>query len=174
VLKSTDDTSRIPNSSVPGLSESLLAKNISTEYSRIVTSLAVNCVRCNRSTARAALDVEQDRLRDYERNELERITNERQQMNMALPERVATERNSQRYLKRLRKTTENTIARLDRRELAEREWQYLISEPTELTSEFREESNYRMAIKQNEKGKANDAKTRQRRLWKEAYLLAMI
>lgn len=64
--------------------------------------------------------MEQHRLRDYERNELERIANEQQQMNIALSERIASEMNSQRYLERLKKTTENTKARLNLRKLAER------------------------------------------------------
>jgi hypothetical protein len=69
-LGEADDTSRIPNSYVPGISEYLLAKSASTDYSKIMTSLAVNCVRCNRRTARPVLGVEQEKLREFERKEL--------------------------------------------------------------------------------------------------------
>jgi hypothetical protein len=47
-----------------------------------MTSLAINCVRCNRRTARLALGVEQEKLREFERKELERIAENRQQMNI--------------------------------------------------------------------------------------------
>lgn len=140
-LKEADNTSRIPDSYVPGISEYLLDKSASTDYSKIMTSLAIHCARCNRMMARPALDVEQERLREFERNELERVAEDRQQMNMALLARIASEINYQQYEGRLRKTTENAIACLDVRELAERELQDIISEPTELTGEFREESD---------------------------------
>jgi hypothetical protein len=54
-------------------------------------NMAMNCVRCNRSTARLAVSVEQQKLREFERNELERIAEDRQQMNMALPARISSE-----------------------------------------------------------------------------------
>jgi hypothetical protein len=173
-LGEADDTSRTPDSYVPGVSEHLLAKSASTDYSKIMTGLAINCVRYNRRTARPALDVELERLREFERNKLERIAEDRQQMNMALPARITSEMNYQQYEERLRKTTENAIARLDVRELAERELQDTISEPTELTGEFREESDYENVIKQIEKENANDTRTRQRSLWKETYYWPMI
>jgi hypothetical protein len=173
-LKEADDTSRIPNSYIPGVSEYLLDKSASTDYSKIMTSLAIHCVRCNRRMAMPALDVERERLQELERNELERIAQDRQQMNMTLPARIASEMNYQQYEERLRKITENTIASLDVRELAERELQDIISEPTELTGEFREKSDYENAIKQIEKEKANDTRTRQRRLWKETYYWPII
>jgi hypothetical protein len=141
-LGEADDTSRIPNSYVPSVSEYLLAENPSTDYSNIMTSLAVNCVRCNRRTARPAVGIEQEKLREFERKELERIAEDRQQMNVTLQARNASEMNYQKYEERLKEITENTIANLDMRELAERELQETISEPTELTGEFREESNY--------------------------------
>ncbi len=55
--------------------------------------------------------------------------------------------NYQQYEDHLKKTIENTITSLDMRELAERELQEIISEPTELTGEFREESDYENVIK---------------------------
>ena len=71
--------------------------------------------------ARPALDIEQERLRDYERHELERITKDWQQMNIALPARITSEINYQQYIERLKKTTENIMARLDIRDLADKE-----------------------------------------------------
>jgi hypothetical protein len=70
--------------------------------------------------------------------------------------------------------TENTIASLDVGELAEKELKDTISEPTELTGEFREESDYENVIKQIKKENANDIRTRQRSLWKETYYWPMI
>jgi hypothetical protein len=173
-LEKADDTSRIPGSFVPGVTEYLLAKSGPTGYSKIMTSLAMNCVRCSRSTSKPALDAERERLREYERNELERIAEDRQQVNMALPARLASELNYQQYAERLKETTQNIIAQLDARELAEKELQETISEPTELTGEFREESDFENVIKQIEKEKANDIRTRQRSLWKESYYWPII
>jgi hypothetical protein len=173
-LDKADDTSRIPNSCVPGISDYLHPTSTSTDYSKILTSISMNCVRHYRQTARPTLDIEQERLRNYEKHELERIAVDRQQMNMALPARIASEINLQQYAERLKKTTKYTIARLDIKDLAEKELLGTISEPTELTGEFREESDYTSAIKHIEKGIANDTRTRQRSLWKETYFWPMI
>lgn len=90
------DTSRIPDIIVPGVSE-YLAKNESMDYSKIVTSIATNCVKCSRNLSKPALDAEKERLQEYERNTLERIAEDRQQMNMTLPARLASELNHQQY-----------------------------------------------------------------------------
>lgn len=171
-LDEVDDTSRIPDSYVPGVSDSL--KSDSTDYSKILTSVAVNCVRCNRQMAKPIIDIEQERLRNFEKHELERITDDRQQMNMTLSARLASEINLQQYTERLRKNTENTIASLDIRNLAEKELLVTISEPTELTSELKEDSDYANVIKNIEKAIANDTRTQQRSLWKETYFWPMI
>ena len=171
-LDETDDTSRIPDSHVPGVLDYL--ESDSTEYSKILTSIAVNCVRCNRQMAKPMLDIEQERLRNFERHELERIAEDRQQMSMTLPARLASEINLQRYTERLKKNTENTIAHLDIRNLAEKELLDTISEPTELTGEFKEDSDYANVIKTIEKAIANDTRDQQRSLWKETYFWPMI
>ncbi len=57
-----------------------------------MTSIALNCVTSTRKTARPALDIEQERLRELEKNKLERIAEDRQQMNMTLVARIASER----------------------------------------------------------------------------------
>ncbi len=67
--------------------------------------------------------------------------------------------NYQQYEECLKKTIENTITSLDMRELVERELQETISEPTELTGKFREESNYENIIKQIKKENTNDIRT---------------
>jgi hypothetical protein len=90
-----DDTSRIPNSYVPGISEHILAKGGFTDYSKIMTSIALNCVTSTCKTAGPVLDIEQERLRELEKNKLERTAEDRQQMNMTLAARIALERNYQ-------------------------------------------------------------------------------
>ena len=95
-------------------------------------------------------------------------------MNMTLLARLASEINLQQYAGRLKEMTASTIARLNMRDLAEKELLDTISEPTELTGEFREESDYRNVIKHIEKEIANDTRTRQRSLWKETYFWPMI
>jgi hypothetical protein len=173
-LEDTNNTSRIPDSCIPSVSEYLLTESASMDYLKIITGLIVNCVKFNRRMARPALDIKQEGLRGFERNELERIAKDRQQMNITLPERTASELNNQKFKERLRKSTENAIAHLDVKELAEREFQETISEPTELTGEFREEGNYENVIKQIKIEKAKDTRTQQRRLWKETYLWPIV
>jgi hypothetical protein len=64
--------------------------------------------------------------------------------------------------------------RLDLKELAKIELKDTISKLSELTGEFKDESNYKKVIKQLEKDKANSTKTQQRSLWKETYYWPMI
>jgi hypothetical protein len=173
-LKEADYTNRIPNSYVPGTLDDVLAKSGYTLFAKIMTSITKDHLGCNRRTARPALGAEQERLREFERNELERIAEGRQQMNMTFAARRATEIYYQKEEERVRKSTEHAIASLDLRELVERELQDTLSEPTELTGEFREENDYENAIRQIEKEGANDIRTRQRRLWKETYYWPMI
>jgi hypothetical protein len=134
----------------------------------------MNCVTSTHKTARPVLDIEQERLQELEKNKLERIAEDRQQMNMTLAARIALERDYQQVKERLRKTIEDAIARLDVKELVERELQDTISKPTKLIGDFKEESDYENVIKQIEKENANDTRTRQRSLWKETYYWPII
>lgn len=68
-LQDTNYTSRIPDSCIPSVLE-YLAESASMDYSKIMTGILVNCVKFNRRIARPALDIEQERLREFERNEL--------------------------------------------------------------------------------------------------------
>jgi hypothetical protein len=95
-------------------------------------------------------------------------------MNMTLSQRSASEMSYQKRENPLRISTENAISCLDVKEPAEKEFQDTISKPTELTGEFREESDYENVIKQIEIEKAKDARTQQRHLWKETYYSPMI
>jgi hypothetical protein len=54
------------------------------------------------------------------------------------------------------------------------EMQKLLSEPKELSNEFKEESDYETVIKHTEKGNADNIRMQLRRLWKEAYYWPMI
>ncbi|KFY85332.1 hypothetical protein V498_07731 [Pseudogymnoascus sp. VKM F-4517 (FW-2822)] len=58
--------------------------------------------------------------------------------------------------------------------LAEREFQQTISEPTELTGDFREEGEYEAVMKQIKIEQAMGARTQQRLSWKETYYWPMI
>jgi hypothetical protein len=168
-LKEADDTSRMPDSSIPGALDEVLAKCDFTEFAKIMTSIVVNCVRCYRGISRPALDIKRERLQETEQERLERIAEDRLQMNMTFAERIASQINNQKEVERLRKNTENTIARLELRKIVESELQNILSEPTEFISEFKEESDYENAIKQVKKENANDIETQQRRLWKQTY-----
>jgi hypothetical protein len=157
------------NASIPGVLDDVLAKSDFTQFVKIMTVIAVNCIKCYLGIARPALDAEREILRESQRKRLERIAEERHQMNMTFAERSASEINYQREEERLRKGIEDAIARLNLRELVEREFQNIFSEPNELIGEFREETDYENAIKQVEKEYADNIKSRQRQLWKETY-----
>jgi hypothetical protein len=157
VLKALEDannTSYILDSYIPSVSKYLLTKSPSIDYLKITTGLVLNCVKFNCKIARLALNIKQERLRDFERDKLERIAKDRQQINMTLPQRSALKANYQKLEERLRRSTKNIIARLNVKELAKRKFQETISELIELTGEFRDESDYKNIIKQIEIDKA--------------------
>lgn len=175
-LEKANDIGRIPDSFVPGMTEHLLGHGepSSADYSKIMTSIAQKCVKCNRSISRSALDAEQERLRDHEKSELDRMAQERLQMNTSLRARCAIELNHQQYAKHLKIIIQNSIAQLDVRDLVEKQWQDTMSEPAELTGEFKQECEYEKVIKQIEQEHASDTRNRQRSLWKESYYWPMI
>lgn len=155
----TDDTSRRPNP-VLGVLDEVLTNGNFTLCVRIMTSIAENWVKCNRCIVKPTFDAVQERSREVEGNKIglhvRRLTSEC----------VSRQQNQ--------KGSQEEIARLDMRELAEMEMQKLLSEPKELTGEFKEESDYETVIKHIEKGNADDTRMQLRRLWKEAYYWPMI
>jgi hypothetical protein len=98
-----------------------------------MTSIAENWVKCNRYIAKPAFDAAQERSQEVKGNKIglyaRRLTSEY----------VPLQQNKKACLEE--------ITRLDIRELAEMEMQKLLSEPEELTGEFREESDDETAIK---------------------------
>jgi hypothetical protein len=165
-LDKADDTSRRPNSSVPGVLDDVLTKTDFTLFVKIMTSIIENLVKHNHRIAKPAWDVVQERSREVEWNKVGPYL--RTESNYRLPNQF------RKTLSNGERRHEEEIARLDMRELAERELQKLLSEPTELIGEFREESDYENAIKHVEKENADDTRTRLRRLWKETYYWPMI
>ncbi|KAM3064611.1 hypothetical protein ACMFMF_011901, partial [Clarireedia jacksonii] len=159
-LKKVDDVSRKPNSSVPGVLDDISIQGNFALCVKIMTSITENLVKCSRRIVRPVFDPTQERSREVERNKFglyaERLTSER----------------ASRVLKQ--KDYADSIVCLGIRDLAEKEMQKLLSEPEELTSEFREESDYEMVIKHIEKEKADDARMQLRCLWKETYYWPMI
>lgn len=134
----------------------------STDYSKILSSIYMNCVSYNRQTARPTLDIEQERLRNHERQQLDGIAEDRH------PNADCIRNQLQQYAERLKKTT---ISCLDMRQLAEKELLDIISEPIEPTGEFKEEIDYTSVINHIEKGRASDSRARQRSLWKDTYFV---
>lgn len=145
----SNDTSRRQNP-VPGVLDDILTKGNFILYVSIMTSIAENQVKCNRYIAKPAFDAAQERSQEAKGNKIglysPRLTSE--------------------YVPRQRheKASLEDIARLDIRELAEVEMQKLLSEPEELTGEFRKESDYETAIKNIEKENADGERTQLRRL----------
>lgn len=73
-----------PTPFVPSISEYLLGHGelTSTDYSKIMTSIAQKCMTCSRSISRSAIDAEQERLRDFEKSESDHMAAKRRQMDM--------------------------------------------------------------------------------------------
>jgi hypothetical protein len=159
-LKKADDVSRKPDPSVPRVLDDISIQDNFTLYIKIMTSITENLVKCSRCIVRPMFDITQERSREVERNEIGLYT------------RRLTSEHTSRVLKQ-KDYAASTVC-LGIRDLAEKEMQKLLSEPEELTSEFREESDYETAIKCIEKEKADDARIQLRRLWKETYYWPMI
>jgi hypothetical protein len=159
-LQDVDDTSRRPDSSVPGVLDDILREGDFTLCVKIMTSITENWVEWSRCMVRSAFDAAEERSQDVERNKI------RPHVRRLTSEYASQTLNQKDY--------SDTIARLTIRDLAEMEMQRLLSEPKELTGEFREESHYETVIKHIEKENADDARIRLRRLWKEAYYWPMI
>lgn len=77
-LKEVDDISRIPNSYVPGILEHILNQGSFADHFKIMTGLALNCVKSNCRITRPSLDIEQERLQEIEKNKLKCIVEDRQ------------------------------------------------------------------------------------------------
>ena len=162
------DTSRKPDSAVPGTIDAL-AKTDPAVFARLMTCAAVNWVESNRATTRAALYCEQERLREVEKARLDRIADDRVQMNVTIDERLSSEISYQQEEKRLKRSTQNAIASLNLRKEADKILLGITSEPVELTGDFRDASDLDGMIKEIEKDDAKGSKDRQRKLWKETY-----
>ncbi|EPE24788.1 hypothetical protein GLAREA_08641 [Glarea lozoyensis ATCC 20868] len=63
-----EDTSRIPNSSVPGVLNDVLTNSDFKLSEEIISSMAENLVKCNRSIAKPAFDAAQERDREVKRD----------------------------------------------------------------------------------------------------------
>merc|ERR1711939_1042486 len=162
------DTSRKPDSAVPGTIDAL-AKTDPAVFARLMTCAAVNWGESNRATTRAALYCEQERLREVEKARLDRIADDRVQMNVTIDERLSSEISYQQGEKRLKRSTQNAIASLNLRKEADKILLGITSEPVELTGDFRDASDLDGMIKEIEKDDAKGSKDRQRKLWKETY-----
>jgi hypothetical protein len=154
-----DDTGRRPNP-VPGVLDDILTNEDFLLCVKIMTSIANNWVECNRCIAKPAFDAAQKRSREVESNKfglhVRKLTSE--------------------YVPRLQNQKEYTdeISHLGIRELVEIEVQKLLSDPRELTSEFKEESDYDAAINHIEKGNADNIRFWLRHLWEETYYWTLI
>jgi hypothetical protein len=129
----------------------------SGNFMEIMTSITEEWETCNRMLAKPALEVAQDRLREYDQNH-----GNEDQVSMTSEDQIKSE-----YLN-------HAIACRDMRVLSDIELRDLLSDPLELMGEFREKEDYDSAMKHIEKEVANDARSKLRRKWKETYYWPMI
>ncbi|TVY71303.1 hypothetical protein LSUE1_G004472 [Lachnellula suecica] len=159
-LQAADDTTRRPNSSVPGILNDILTASHFTLCVKVMTSIAENLVKCSRCIAKPTVDLTQKRSREVERTKVGQHS------------RRLTSEHVSRALKQKKYSGNTTYLAI--RDLAEREMQKIISEPEELTREFKEEGDYETTIRQIERENADETSARLRRLWKETYYWPMI
>lgn len=159
-LDEVEETSRIPGTSISGVVDDILMNSDFALCEKIMTSIAENLVKCNRSIAKPAFDAAQERSRDMKRD------------HTRLPDRRLT--SAYPYRRPDGKDFVNDVLSLNLRDLVEMEMRKLLSEPKELTRDFREESDYETAVKHIKKDNADHARARLRGLWKESFFWPMI
>jgi hypothetical protein len=108
-------------------------------FARIISGIGINCVNSNLTILASALDIEKEGLQEYERNRLSQIKQDRKQMTLLSAARSKREEEYQEEEERLPKETEKAIASLRMRELTDRNRKDILSEPTKLMGEFKEE-----------------------------------
>jgi hypothetical protein len=95
-------------------------------------------------------------------------------MNMLSAARSKREEEYREEEERLTEETEKAIACLSMRELADRDLKDVLSEPTELMGEFKEEDEFEELIRQVDRENAHNVKKRGRALVKETYCWPII
>lgn len=169
----TENTDRIPDSSVPGTYDALTNTD-PVVFAKIITSIGMNCVEENFATLSSALEIEKERLEKHQQNRLRQIEQDQKLMKMIYMERTEREEKDLEEKQRLSKDTEISISRLNMRELANRNLNDIMSVPTELMGEFREEDDFKNIMMDMDEADANRAKSRSRGLVKETYYWRVI
>jgi hypothetical protein len=169
----TENTDRIPDSSVPG-TYAALTNTDPMVFAKIITSIGMNCVEENFTTLASALEIEKERLEKHQRNRLRQIEQDQKRMKMIYMERTEREEKDLEEKERLPKDTEIAISRLNMRELANRNLNDIMSVPTELMGEFREEDDFKNIMKDMDEADAGRAKSRGRGAVKETYYWRVI
>ena len=88
--------------------------------------------------------------------------------------RAKREEEYQAEEERLPKETEMAITRLTMKEIADRDLKDILSEPVELTGEFKDEDRFENLTKEIDKANTTDSKKRGRASMKEAYYWPII
>ena len=151
-----------PAASIPGVLDEVHNTSDQEVFVRIMSSITENWARCNRLIARPALEVAQESLSEVAHDASSSSRMGRVQMSITREDRAKSD------------NLRHAIACRDRRELSEIELRNILAEPLELMDEFREESDYEMAIKRIEREIADGTVTHLRRMWKETYYWPMI
>jgi hypothetical protein len=126
----------------------------------------MNFVQSSLTSLASALAIERERLSGCEENRLLQIKDARKQMALFSAARSRQEEDYKEEEKRLRQDTEAAIGSLSMRETADRVLKELLSEPTGLLGEFKEDE-FENLIKEIDEGNAFDEKRRGRVSTKE-------
>jgi hypothetical protein len=166
------NTDRVANSLVSDKYSELSFDAIA--FAKIISGIAVNCVASIFASLASALEIEKRRLQEYERNQLGQIMEGRVQMSLYAAARSRREEEYRQEEARLPKETEVVIARLTMREIADRDLKDVLSVPTELMGEFKEEGELDDLIREIDEEKASKVAKRERAAVKETYYWPII
>jgi hypothetical protein len=167
------NTERITDSEVPG-KYAVLTGTDSVAVARIITSIGMNCVNSTLVSLTSALEIEKRRLKEDEQNRLSQIKEGREQMALYSAARTKREDEYQREEEQLPKETEAAIARLSVREIADRNLKDVLSKPTELIGEFRDQNEFEHLIREVDRQNACEVMLHGRSSVKETYYWPII
>jgi hypothetical protein len=167
----TQNTDRIA-AAIPG--KCVVLTDTEPILPKIITGIVMNCVNTISNSLASAIEIEKERLRESERNRLGQIKQDRNQMSLLSGARLKKQEQFQEEEERLPRETETAIACLSMRGIADRDLKDVLSEPIELTREFKEQDEFESLIRGIDKENAYQANMHSRASVKETYYWTII
>ncbi|RDW58833.1 hypothetical protein BP6252_13309 [Coleophoma cylindrospora] len=168
----TQKTDRTSDSAVPSKCD-ILVDSEPCIFAKIITTIEMHCVKSNLTNLASAVEIEKAKLQECKQVRLNQIERDREQLSLLFAARSAREKKYREEM-HLNTDTDNALARLSMRFIADQELQDILSEPTELMGEFSYGNEFANLIRQVDKENAYDTKRRSRASMKETYYWPII